>query len=193
MTSETPHNVASVTGTYAPTMTQATGVVVSCEYSTCIATGASRAAIAFNQMPDVIRLKALFSEIIVSDVRAELRQDALIGPDSMDLIANGRIYAAVIPSGKNTDAASGTNADKVMSVRRKQAFPLSSVTQSNAVFSFELSGFELDLAQDPRRQQGPVAWLGNTGVQAAKKDEKFSICSVTWYFKCTCSGVAALW
>jgi len=168
-------------------------VVVSCEHSMSISTGAYRAALAFNLMSDVIQLKKMFSEVIVSNVRVEIRQSALLGQDSGNLMALGRVFAAIIPSGKNTDSSSGTNSATVMAVRRKQAFPLSSVTQENQVLSFDLTGFEVDVAQDPRRQQGLVAWLGNTGVKAALKEQTFEICSATWYFDCTCSGVAASW
>jgi hypothetical protein len=156
-------------------------------------TATYRVALAFNLMPDVVNMRRIFSEVVISNVRAEVRQDALIGSESGDVSAHGRIYVAVIPSGKNTDASSGKDAGTIMQVRRKQAFPLSSMTQENKVFTFDLTGFELDLAQDPRRQQGPVAWIGNTGITSFTKGEQFSVCSITWYFDCLCSGVAANW
>lgn len=180
-------------GTYVQPLPARNAVIIACEHSLAMPTGQYRAAIAFNLMPDVVNLKKNFSEVIISDVRCEARQDSLISDDSGGLRASGRIYIGVIPSGKNTDSASGTNAGVVMNVRRKQAFPLSSVTQENKVFQFDLTGFEVDVAQDPRRQQGPVAWVGNTGIAAFTKGEQFSICSLTWYFNCTCSGVAATW
>lgn len=158
-----------------------------------LSTGAFRAALAFNLMSDVVNLKKNFSEIVITNVRAEVRQDNLIGSETGDIVGTGRVFVAVIPSGKNTDAASGTNGATVMSVRRKQAFPLSSTAQQNEVFDFNLVGFETDVAQDPRRQQGPVAWIGNTGIVAAIKGENFQFVSVTWYFDCVCSGAAANW
>lgn len=185
--------VNETSSTYAQAQPERSNVVMPCEHSMQMNTGAFRAALAFNLMPDVVILKRNFSEIIISNVRAEVRQENMIGSDSGDVFANGRVFVAIIPSGKNTDAASGTNGGVVMSVRRKQAFPLSSTTQENKVFSFDLSGFEIDVAQDPRRQQGPVAWLGNTGITAAIKGETFPFVSVTWYFDCICSGIAASW
>lgn len=193
MSSTTVSSVSDNTGTVVSVPKAPVGVLISCEHSMVMPTGTYRAALAFNLMSDVVNMRRIFSEVVISNVRAEVRQDALIGTDSGDISAHGRIYVAVIPSGKNTDAASGKDAGIVMQVRRKQAFPLSSVMQENKVFGFELSGFEIDLAQDPRRQQGPVAWIGNTGIIAASKGEQFSICSVTWYFDCLCSGVAANW
>jgi len=185
--------VSDNTGTFVPILKSSEGVLITCEHSLVMPTGIYRAAMAFNLMPDVVNLKKIFSEVVISNVRAELRQDALIGTETGDIAAHGRIYVAVIPSGKNTDAASGKDAGTIMQVRRKQAFPLSSTAQENRVYSFGLTGFEVDLAQDARRQQAPVAWIGNTGIVAATKGETFSICSVTWYFDCTCSGVAANW
>jgi len=185
--------VPETSSTYAQAMPARNNLVMPCEHSMQLNTGAFRAALAFNLMPDVVALKRNFSEIVITNVRAEVRQDHLIGADSGDVYANGRVFVAVIPSSKNTDTASGTNAMTVMSVRRKQAFPLSSTVQENKVYSFDLVGFETDVAQDPRRQQGPVAWLGNTGITAATKGETFSFVSVTWYFDCVCAGIAANW
>jgi len=168
-------------------------VVIPCEHSIPMSTGSYRAALAFNLMPDVVALKKSFSEIIVTNVRAEVRQDSLLGTDSLDVTSSGRVFVAVIPSGKNTDAASGTNASTVMSVRRKRVFPLSSTIQESKEYKFNLTGFETDVAQDPRRQQGLVAWLGNTGITAAVKGETFVFVSVTWFFDCECTGIAAIW
>lgn len=179
--------------TYAQAVPANSSLVMPCEHSMPLNTGAYRAALAFNLMPDVVALKRNFSEIIVTNVRAEVRQEHLLGTDSLEVSANGRVFVAVIPSGKNTDAASGTNGSTVMSVRRKQAFPLSSTIQENKVYAFDLTGFETDVAQDPRRQQGLVAWLGNTGITAAVKGETFPFVSVTWYFDCVCTGIAANW
>jgi len=164
-----------------------------CEHTMTMDTGLFRAALAFNLMADVVQLKKMFSEVIISDVHAEVRQDALLGQADGFVLPTGRIFVAVIPSGKNTDAQSGSSAAGVLGVRRKQAFPLSVNTQENVAMSFNLVGFETDLAQDPRRQQGPVAWIGNTGIRAYTKGQVFPVCSVTWYFKCTCTGVAAIW
>lgn len=186
-------SVSDKTGTLVSVPKAPSGVTISCEHSVAMPTGVHRAALAFNLMPDVVNMRKIFSEVVISNVRAEVRQDALIGIESGHISAHGRIYVAVIPSGKNTDIASGKDASTIMQVRRKQAFPLSSVMQENKVLNFSLVGFELDLAQDPRRQQGPVAWVGNTGITAHVKGEQFSICSVTWYFDCVCSGVAANW
>jgi len=185
--------MATTNETYVQRQPTHVSVVMPCEHSMVLGTGAFRAALAFNLMPDVVSLRRSFSEVVVSNVRAEVRQDALIGAESGDISSNGRVFVAIIPSGKNTDAASGTNAGTVMTVRRKQAFPLSSTTQENKVLAFDLLGFEVDVAQDPRRQQGLVAWIGNTGIVAATKGQNFPICSVTWYFDCTCSGIAASW
>lgn len=185
--------VSDQSGTLVPVVKVPIGTTVSCEHSMVMPTATYRAALSFNLMSDVVNMRRIFSEVVISNVRAEVRQDALIGTESGDVNAHGRIYVAIIPSGKNTDASSGKDANVIMQVRRKQAFPLSSVVQENKVFVFDLTGFELDLAQDPRRQQGPVAWIGNTGITASTKGEQFSICSVTWYFDCLCSGVAANW
>lgn len=185
--------MAVVNETYVQPQPVRSTVTMPCEHSMVLNTGAFRGALAFNLMPDVVALRRNFSEVVVSNVRAEVRQDALIGPESGDLAANGRIFVAVIPSGKNTDASSGTNPATVMAVRRKQAFPLSSATQENKVMAFDLLGFEVDVAQDPRRQQGLVAWIGNTGIVASTKGQTLAICSVTWYFDCTCTGIAASW
>jgi len=185
--------VQETSSTYVQAMPVRNAVVMPCEHTMTLNTGSFRAALAFNLMPDVIALKKNFSEIIVSNVRAEMRQDAMIGTESLEVVARGRVFVAVIPSGKNTDAASGTNPSTVLTVRRKQAFPLSSTVQENKVFAFDLTGFEVDVAQDPRRQQGLVAWVGNTGIIAAAKGETFPFVSVTWYFDCACTGIAASW
>jgi len=185
--------VQQTTSTFAQSLPASAGLVMACEHSMRLSTGAYRSALAFNLMTDVVDLKKHFSEIVITNVRAEVRQDNLIGSESGDVVGTGRVFVAVIPSGKNTDSASGTNGDTVMLVRRKQAFPLSSTAQQNEVFSFDLTGFETDVAQDPRRQQGPVAWIGNTGIVAAVQGENFQFVSVTWYFDCVCAGAAANW
>lgn len=185
--------VNETSSTYVQAQPARNNVVMPCEHSMQLNTGAFRAALAFNLMPDVVALKRNFSEVVITNVRAEVRQEHMVGNDSGQVFASGRVFVAVIPSGKNTDAASGTNGGVVMSVRRKQAFPLSSTVQENKVYAFDLLGFETDVAQDPRRQQGPVAWLGNTGIAAATKGETFPFVSVTWYFDCICSGIAASW
>jgi len=171
------------------------GVVIDCEHTMTMRTDAFRAAAAFNLMPDVVALKKHFSEIVIQNVRAEVRQDNLLGDGDGFLSPTGRVFVAVIPSGKNTDASSGSSKNVVLSVRKKQAFPLSMTEQENRIFSFDVSDFETDVAQDPRRQQGPVAWIGNTGVSASgdRKGLAFDFCSVTWYFSCRCSGVSASW
>jgi len=155
-----------------------------------------RASIRADHIPKVQQLKTLFSEIELLNVNAEIRQHGVIGDEPGNILSNGHIFLAVIPTARNTDARAGTSSTVVSGVPNKQAFPLTGEGQSVKVFSFDLVGYEVDLAQDPRRGQGVVLWVGNSGVSI--RDLKASgtngvICSVTWRAEVRCSGSSNLW
>jgi len=148
-------------------------------------------------MLKVQALVSLFAKVELVALEAEVRQDRLIGDDPGDLKPQGHVYIGLIPTSRDTDGWTGTDADKVNAVPNKQTIPLSSVEQANRTFHFRLEGFELDLAQDPRRGAGVVCWVGNSGVQmlpfSDKKITSSPVCSVTWRLVLQCSGETALW
>jgi len=155
-----------------------------------------RASIRADHIPKVQQLKTLFGQIELLNVHAEIRQHGLVGDELGNIASNGHIFLALIPTARNTDARAGTSATVVSGVPNKQTFPLTGEGQSVKVFNFDLQGYETDLAQDPRRGQGVVLWVGNSGVSI--RDSKSSpangvICSVTWRAEVRCSGSSNLW
>lgn len=163
------------------------------EYTCTLSTGAFRSALKFSDFPRISLLRTLYASVVISNVVAEIRQNTDVGSDDGQLQTAGHIYVAVIPTSKDTDAATGGSSVIVANVPNKQTFPLSSMTQSNEIFKFNLSGFELDLAQDPRRGAGPVAWLGNSGVRKVGAGAAVLICTVTWRATVTCQGQTPVW
>lgn len=163
------------------------------EYSHTIMTGAHKASIKLSDFPRVATLRTLFASVMVKEITAEARQDTLLSESDENHIAvGGHIFVALIPTNKDTDSASGSTSVIVNNVPNKQTFALSSMNQANSIFRFNLTGFETDLAQDPRRGAGPVAWIGNSGVKRLGKTEK-PVCTVTWRLVVTCSGETPLW
>jgi len=162
------------------------------EHTFTITTGSHRASIKFSDFPRISTLRSLFASVVLQDVAVEVRQNTLTGGDDGNLFSLGHIFVAIIPTNRDTDAASGASSQIVSNVPNKQTFPLSSTQQSNEVFQFNLDGYELDLAQDPRRGAGPVAWIGNSGVSYAGKTAK-PICTSTWRIKVACSGSTPIW
>jgi len=156
-------------------------------------TGSFRGVIRLDQSSRVTTLKTIFSSIVVTKVQCEVRQSALIGTDDDDILSSGHIYVALIPTGKNTDAATGLNSTQVNIVPNKQSFPLSSDSQVSRVFDFDLTGYETDLASDPRRQQGVVLWIGNSGVGKVSTGPEVEILRSTWRVWLECSGNSTLW
>jgi len=162
------------------------------EYTHTLVTGTFRHSIKFSDFPKIATLKTLFASIVLSDVVAEIRQNTDVGTEDGQLVTNGHVFVAIIPTLRDTDATSGSTSQIVSSVPNKQTFPLSSSQQSNEIFNFNLKGYEIDLAQDPRRGAGPVAWLGNSGV-AKNGARQLIICTCTWRVTVTCSGPTPIW
>jgi len=162
------------------------------EHSMIVKSNTTRHAIRADSVASIVDYKAMFASITLTGVSCEVRQSAIVGNDEGDLYTTGHIFLAIIPTGKNTDAQSGTSAEVVHAVPRKSTFPLSSGQQSVALFNFDLNGYEVDLAQDPRRQQGPVLWVGNSGVKG-RGPKPVEICSMTWRLQVRCTGGSTLW
>jgi len=162
------------------------------EHTFGIHTGQWRAAMPFSEAAKVRFLRTLFAEVLLISLTAEVRQDNLIGTDPGDIQPKGHIYVGIIPSNMNTDANTGSAKGVVDSVPNKQTFPLSGDVQNNMIFKPNLLGYELDLAQDPRRGAGPVGWIGNSGVKKVGTDH-VSVCTITWKMRVKCSGRSPLW
>jgi len=157
-------------------------------------TGSYRGAINLAQASRIVTLKTVFSSIMIARIQCEVRQGSLVGSEAGDLVPGGHIYVALIPTGKNTDAATGTSSSQVNVVPNKQSFPLSTESQMTRVFDFDLAGYELDLAADPRRQQGVVLWSGNSGVSRSTSSKvELEIIHMTWRVWLECSGNSVLW
>jgi len=181
-------------GTLKPVVASSGSTSFNVEHSMVLATGTFRSAIKVSDFPRISTLNNLFASVVLTGIAAEVRQNAFVGNDAGDITAGGHIFTALIPTNRDTDAMSGATNIIVASVPNKQTFPLSSVHQNNIVFQFNLDGYELDLAQDPRRGAGPVAWMGNTGVaKTASSATKVNICTVTWRISVTCSGTTPNW
>jgi len=163
------------------------------EYSSTLTTAHKRLSTKLSDFPRIITLKTLFASVKVVSINAEIRQDTMLSSSDGYISASGHIYVAIIPTVKDTDSSSGSTTAIMNNVPNKQTFPLSEMTQMNSVFHFNLNGYELDLAQDPRRGAGPVAWLGNSGVTRSGKGEHVQICTVTWRLTVACSGATPLW
>lgn len=180
-------------GTLQPTVDNISTSVFDVEFSQTMMTGTYRSSCKFSDFPRISTLRSLFASVIVQRVVAEARQDTLASDDQEGMVSpSGHIYIAIIPTIKDTDSATGSTGVIVNNVPSKQTFPLASNVQSNVTFSFNLTGFEVDLAQDPRRGAGPVAWIGNSGVKRNGKIE-VPICTVTWRISVACSGPTPLW
>lgn len=179
-------------GTLQPTTDKISTSVFDVEYSSSLVSGTARQAIKLSDFPKVSTLKSLYASVVVNSVEAEVRQDTLLGDEENAAFTRGHVFVAIIPTVKDTDSASGSTKAIINNVPNKQTFPLSSTIQNNCVFHFNLNGYELDLAQDPRRGAGPVAWIGNSGI--VKRGEKeVQVCTVTWRLKVACSGTTPLW
>lgn len=162
------------------------------EQSMTISTGASRAALPICDFAKVRTLRSLFASVEITKVAAEVRQNCMIGDEEGDLSARGHIYISLIPSSSNSDALSGSAPSVILAVPNKMVFPLDTASQSVRTYDFPLLGYELDVAQDPRRGAAPVVWVGNTGVSAKGKSQ-LTICTVTWRVTISCSGDTAVW
>jgi len=137
-------------------------------------------------------LKEMYATIELTSLSCDVIQSTMVGDDATDLVVNGTCFLGLVPTAKDTEAASGTNAATIISVPKKHAFPLSGTDQVVRTFVFDLKGYELDLAQDPRRGQGPVLWIGNTGVGSSGTNIA-PIMTVIWKGSVTCSGSSSLW
>lgn len=174
------------------TVSSGATVVFDVEHTFGVETNSWRSAIRVDQVPRIRTFKTMFSSIVLTKVTCHVRQANLVNEDG--LTTQGHLYFALIPSAKNSDAATGTSPSVVDGVPNKQTFPLSNVSQSVADFGFDLSGYETDLAQDPRRGQGVVLWAGNTGVQASSgSSDNMLAAVVTWRMVVECSGSSTLW
>lgn len=181
-------------GTLDPTVDSLSVSTFVVEHSLTHTTGTRRSALKFSEFPRISTLKTLFASVKMTHVVAELRQSTNVGSEDGELHLGGHIYIAIIPTSRDTDAATGGTDVVVQNVPNKQTFPLSSSQQSNEIFNFKLDGYELDLAQDPRRGAGPVAWVGNSGVsKVGKVTGQLPICVITWRITVQCSGVTPVW
>lgn len=138
-------------------------------------------------------LKKMYSRIELIEVKCDVTQATLAGNVKTTLNLGGSLFVGMIPSGKDTDIDSGTNTTTIVTVPRKKIMPLSTTEQSTREFTMDLSGYELDLAQDPRRNQGPVFWVGNSGVGIYSGSEALPIVAIMWRGKLKCSGSSTLW
>lgn len=177
-------------GTLSPATEQLQVSHFNVEFTHSLLTGRWRSSTKFSDFPRIATLRSLFACVKLEDVVAEVRQDSDVSSEGV--VCKGHIFIAIIPTCKDSDAATGATALVVSNVPNKQTFPLSSMQQNNSIFHFNLSGFEVDLAQDPRRGAGPVAWIGNSGVAKAS-DEQMPICTVTWRIRVACSGNTPNW
>lgn len=159
------------------------------EHTTTLNGNEWREAIALSDFPMVADLRTMFASVKVLSIRAEARQNMLAASSGDSFVPDGHVFLAIIPTVKNTDASTGHNAETVMRVPNKQTFPLSSVSQSYQNMTFDLNGYETDLAQDPRRGAGPVAWIGNSGSDS----DSDVILTVTWRLSVACSGATPVW
>jgi len=108
--------------------------------------------------------------------------------------ADGLLRFGVIPSGKNTEAASGTSADVVGSVPRCEEVGFG---QPGFELPIPLEGFETDVAVTPRRSAGIVLWVGQTGRRNKKDGSAFggtaTMGRVTFKVTLSCSGTGTQW
>jgi len=162
------------------------------EYTVVIKTGSYRHSIKFSDFPRVSVLKSLFASVVLRSVVCEVRQMADVGTEDGDVITDGHLFVAIIPTLKDTDSFSGAAQQIVINVPNKQTFPLSSSEQANRVFHFNLNGYEMDLAQEPRRGAAPVACVGNSGITKAG-NAHVNIASITWKITVACQGNTPLW
>lgn len=179
-------------GTLQPSIDKISTSTFEVEYSSSLVSGTFRQSIKLSDFPRISTLRSLYASVIVSSVEAEVRQDTLLGEDDSAVFTRGHVFVAIIPTVKDTDSASGSTKAIVNNVPNKQTFPLSTTCQNNSIFHFNLSGYEVDLAQDPRRGAGPVAWIGNSGV-VKRSEKEVQVCTVTWRLKVACSGSTPLW
>jgi hypothetical protein len=182
-------------GTLQPEVDSPSASVFEIEFSNDIAHSDFRKAVKLSDFPRVSTLKKMFASIKVIKVTAEARQCVLLGDDTLDVQSTGHIFLAIIPSVFDTDNQTGGTPQTVANVPNKQNFPLSSGGQNVQTFSFKLDGYELDLAQDPRRGAAPVAWIGNTGFTVSKvqKGIKVPLATITWRLEVEVSGTTPLW
>nr|QDH89941.1 MAG: hypothetical protein H3RhizoLitter14102_000002 [Riboviria sp.] len=145
-------------------------------------------------VPIVTTLKQMYTSVELVSLEVDVVQLALIGTAKTQLYLNGACFVGLIPTAKDTDADTGTNNTTVLSVPKKHAIQLSSQEQTTRTFKLDLKGYELDLAQDPRRGQGPVFWIGNTGIGVFEgAPATLAIMAVVWRGKLSCSGTSTLW
>lgn len=163
------------------------------EYEMQMVTGVYKMSVRISEIPEVQLFLRMFHDVTVTRVTVEIRQDSLIGEEATDIAANGHIFVALIPNVKNTDAASGGTAVRVLQVKHKQTFPLSRDCQNNKVFELDLEGYETDISKDPRQGGSPCLWLGNSGVRAYATGSVVPVCTARFWFFLTCKGKAVIW
>lgn len=182
-------------GTLQPESDSPSPSVFEIEFSNDIGHKDFRKAVRLSDFPRISTLKKMFASIKVLKISAEARQSVLLGDDALDVQPSGHLFLAIIPSVFDTDNATGGTRQVVANVPNKQNFPLSGNGQNLQTFDFKLDGYELDLAQDPRRGAAPVAWIGNTGFLVGKADKgvNVTLASITWRLKVEVSGTTPLW
>jgi len=169
------------------------------EYPIALYTGEPRVVKDVAEIPDITNLKKQFATVTLSSLEVDVYQTTFVGNSTSTLHCAGTVFVGLIPTGKNTNAETGQNTSTILNVPRKHAVPLSSTEQTVKTFKFNLTGYELDLAQDPRRQQGPVIWIANTGVgkysssDKAKVTPELTICHLIFKYSVACQGVSTLW
>jgi len=153
-----------------------------------------RAALRLDQVPFVKVLKSIFGSIVVDRIEVEVAQLCDIDSSDNDSVAPGGVFfVGLIPSGKDTEAASGKNSAIVYSVPRTVVCPLSGDKQAVSVHTLPHSDFECDLALDPRKQQAIVLWSGNAGFRAVVDKKDLPLALVRWKIWVSCSGSSTIW
>jgi len=163
------------------------------EHPVMFYTGEKRWSKKLSTIPIVQTLKQMYASVELVELACDVVQATLGGSVKSTLHLGGVVFVGLIPSGKDTEVDSGTNTATVMGVPRKHPIQISTTEQTVKSFVLDLKGYEVDLAQDPRRQQGPVFWIGNTGVGTFAGAEPLPIINVIWKGKFRASGASSLW
>lgn len=167
--------------------------VIHREFTETLDTGDTYRAQRLSQLASIETLKTIYASIKLTAVSVVVQQvwqatDAADGP----VRPSGQVFFTLIPSGKNNNASVGATPELILGVKRKVPLPLSGNKQVVVNAAFDLKGYELDLAQDPRRQASPCTWIAHTGIEGVG-DEDQDICTANWKFTVECSGESVSW
>lgn len=163
------------------------------EFTETLDTGDTYLTTRLSELSDVEVLKTIYASVKLTSVSVTVQQvwqatDADTGP----VRPSGQVFFTLIPSGKNTNADVGATPQVILDVKRKVPLPLSGNKQVVVNSTFDLKGYELDLAQDPRRQASPCTWIAHTGVEGTG-DVDQDICTANWKYTLECSGESVSW